>query len=65
MSDDDMRPLRRWPLWRLTLTVNLRLRKTMWAEAYFELLERAKDAAEDYACAHGDVYVVEGPTNIN
>lgn len=55
MSD---RPLRHWPSWSLQLYVRTGSKRGMWAEAYFELLERANDAAAEYAAVLGGCWSV-------
>lgn len=44
-----MRPLKSWPEWMLRAVVTLGKQRRLWAEAYFELIERAKDAADAHA----------------
>ncbi len=65
MIDDDYRPLRNWPEWMLRAVVTLRRRKSMWAEAYFELVERGADYAVEYAEEHGSAWPVDPPTSIS
>ena len=49
MTDDEWRPLRRWPEWMLRAVVAARGKRSMWAEAYFELINRSNDAADQCA----------------
>ncbi len=60
-----MRPLQNWPIWMLQSIVAFRRRKSMWAEAYFELLERANDIATAYAKRRRNAYVVVACGGIN
>jgi hypothetical protein len=52
-------------MWMLLAVVKFRIRRSMWAEAYFELVERGNDEAQRYADAIGDAWVCDPPNTIN
>ncbi len=59
------RPLRSWPTWMLQSMIKFRRRKTMWLDAYEELLMRGGDYAEAYAETHDNVWMVGAPPGIH
>ncbi len=60
-----MRPLRDWPTWMLSAIVQFRYRRSMWAEAYFELVERSIEAADEYAKSTDNSWTSAAPPGMH